>query len=59
MRLSDVNPEQYSFYLSLLEGTPPHGGFGMGFDSLIAKIMKLNDIRDAALFPRTFKTLIP
>jgi glutamyl-tRNA reductase len=59
MRLSGVNPEQYSFYLSLLEGAPPHGGFGMGFDRLIAKIMKLNDIRDAVLFPRTFKTLIP
>ncbi|MGB9703185.1 MAG: amino acid--tRNA ligase-related protein [Candidatus Micrarchaeales archaeon] len=44
MRLSYVNPEQYSFYLSLLKGAPPHGGFGMGFDSLIAKIMKLNDI---------------
>ncbi len=59
MRLSHIDPEQYSFYLNLVGGALPHGGFGMGLDRLMAKLLGLENIRDAVLFPRTFEQLVP
>jgi len=59
MRLSGVNPRRYEFYLALVDNAPSHGGFGMGLDRLIARLIGTDDIRDAVPFPRTFETLIP
>jgi len=59
MAMSGIDPSRYEFYLSLLDGAPRHGGFGMGFDRLIAKLIGVDRIGDAVAFPRTFDQLIP
>ncbi|KAK3376681.1 hypothetical protein B0T24DRAFT_524845 [Lasiosphaeria ovina] len=35
-------------------GCPPHGGFGVGFDRLLAYLSGVSTIRDIAAFPRWF-----
>jgi aspartyl/asparaginyl-tRNA synthetase len=59
MKLSGLKIDDYNFYLSIVDNSVPHGGFGMGLDRLIAKLLNLEVITDAVVFPRTFKTLIP
>jgi nondiscriminating aspartyl-tRNA synthetase len=50
-------------YVSLLSamkyGMPPHGGFGMGLERVTQKIMGLNNIKEASLFPRDMNRLNP
>lgn len=40
-------------------GMPPHGGFGMGLERLTQKIVGLNNVKEAALFPRDINRLAP
>ena len=35
-------------------GTTPHGGFGLGFDRLLAYLVGVNNVRDVVAFPRAF-----
>lgn len=59
MRLSGIDPQRYQFYLSVFDQAPPHGGFGMGFDRLVARLLGLDDIRESTPFPRTVDVLVP
>jgi aspartyl/asparaginyl-tRNA synthetase len=59
MHLSGIDANNYSFYLSIIDGSISHGGFGLGVDRLIAKLLDLEMVSDAVVFPRTFKNLIP
>lgn len=55
-----LNPEDFKEYLELHKnGTPPHGGFGLGLERLTQKIIWLENIREAILFPRDIKRLTP
>ena len=55
-----LNPKDFEFYiLPFRYGTPPHGGFGLGIDRLIRYILKLENIREAVLFPRDPERLTP
>jgi asparaginyl-tRNA synthetase len=55
-----LNPEEYEWYLEIRRyGMPPHSGFGMGLERVLAWILKLPHIRDATLFPRTPARLRP
>lgn len=48
-----LDPEKFSFYLQAFKyGMPPHGGLGMGLERLTAKLLGLENIKEAALFPR-------
>ena len=48
-----LKPESFSFYLQAFKyGMPPHGGFGMGLERLTAKILGLENVKEAVLFPR-------
>lgn len=48
-----LNPENFSFYLQAFKyGMPPHGGLGMGLERLTAKLLNLNNVKEATLFPR-------
>ena len=58
MMISNINIQDYEFYISLVNKAVRHGGFGMGIDRLVAKILNLNMVQDAVLFPRTYKKLI-
>ena len=40
-------------------GMPPHGGFGLGLERLTQKIMGLNNVKEATLFPRDINRLAP
>ena len=48
-----LRPKDFEFYTTPFKfGAPPHGGFGMGIDRLVAFILGLPNIREAVLFPR-------
>lgn len=60
--LTGGNPDNpgYSAYLSAFKyGLPPHGGFGMGLERLTEKLIGLNNIKEATLFPRDINRLSP
>ena len=55
-----LKKEKYDNYLEIFRlGVPPHGGFGLGVDRLITKILGLNDIKEVVMFPRTREQLLP
>lgn len=55
-----LNPKDFDFYLLPFRyGMPTHGGFGLGIDRLIRYILKLENIREAVLFPRDPERLTP
>lgn len=56
----DEKEEGYQAYLSAFKyGLPPHGGFGLGLERLTQKIIGLNNIKEATLFPRDINRLAP
>ena len=56
----NLNPDDFDFYLETFKyGMPPHGGFAIGLERLTMKILKLSNIREAALVPRDMKRLTP
>jgi nondiscriminating aspartyl-tRNA synthetase len=60
--LSDGDPEAdgFRYYLQAFKyGMPDHGGFGMGLERLTQKIVGLNNIKEATLFPRDINRLTP
>jgi aspartyl-tRNA synthetase len=40
-------------------GVPPHGGFAIGIERLTQALLRLGNIREAALFPRDTDRLKP
>ncbi len=40
-------------------GMPPHGGFGLGIDRLLASLLGLDSVLEATLVPRTPKYYVP
>jgi aspartyl/asparaginyl-tRNA synthetase len=59
MQLSGINISDYEFYISVVDGAVPHGGFCIGLDRLLAKILNKEMVSQAVPFPRTYKKLIP
>jgi nondiscriminating aspartyl-tRNA synthetase len=56
------NPEQAGFadyLLAFKYGLPPHGGFGLGLERLTEKLIGLNNVKEATLFPRDINRLSP
>lgn len=48
-----LDSKKFEFYLQAFKyGLPPHGGWGMGLERLTQKILNLNNVKEAALFPR-------
>ena len=55
-----ISPEGFSSHLATFDlGMPPHGGFAIGLERLTAQILKLPNIRQAALYPRDRYHLTP
>jgi len=59
MLLSGIDISNYEFYISIVDKAVDHGGFCIGLDRLIAKIMNKEMVSDVVPFPRTYKRLIP
>lgn len=48
-----MDPEKFRLYLQAFRyGMPPEGGFSFGLERLTMQILKLENIREASLFPR-------
>lgn len=55
-----LNPEDFGFYLeAFMYGMPSHGGWGIGTERLLVKMLDLPNIREAILFPRDVSRLSP
>ena len=53
MKEKGLDPEKFKFYLQAFKyGLPPHGGFGFGLERFTAKLLGLDNVKEAALFPR-------
>ncbi|MFA6535945.1 MAG: aspartate--tRNA(Asn) ligase [Candidatus Paceibacterota bacterium] len=53
MKEKGLNPEKFAFYLQAFKyGMPPHGGFGLGLERLTQKMLGLDNVKEATLFPR-------
>lgn len=54
----DPTADGFKYYLQAFQyGLPTHGGFGMGLERLTQKIIGLNNVKEAALFPRDINRL--
>ncbi|MDP2705474.1 MAG: aspartate--tRNA(Asn) ligase [Patescibacteria group bacterium] len=53
MKKKGLDPEKFSFYLQAFKyGMPPHGGLGLGLERITAKLLGLENVKEATLFPR-------
>ncbi len=56
----DPEADGFKYYLQAFKyGLPAHGGFGMGLERLTQKIIGLNNVKEASLFPRDINRLNP
>jgi len=55
-----LKPEQFKDYLDIFKyGMPRHGGWGLGSERIVQKILGLGSIKEAILYPRDVKRLTP
>lgn len=55
-----LNPDDFKHYLDNFRfGMPPHGGWGLGSERIIQKLLGLKSIKESILFPRDVKRLVP
>jgi len=55
-----LNPDNFEFYLNPFRfGMPPHAGWGLGADRLVATMLNLQNVREAVLFPRDRHRVVP
>lgn len=53
MEKKNVDPKNFRTYLMAFEyGMPPEGGFSFGLERLTMKVLGLENVREASLFPR-------
>lgn len=56
----DPNDPGFTALLSAMKyGMPTHGGFGLGLERLTQRIIGLNNVKEATLFPRDINRLVP
>lgn len=55
-----IDTKDYGFYVDTFKyGMPPHGGLGLGLDRFVYKMLDLENIREAVLFPRDKNRITP
>lgn len=53
MKAKGVDPKNFDMYLQAFQfGMPPEGGFSFGLERLTMKLLELDNVREASLFPR-------
>ncbi|MDD3386508.1 MAG: aspartate--tRNA(Asn) ligase [Candidatus Pacebacteria bacterium] len=60
MKKKGVPIDGMEFYInSFKHAIPPHGGWGMGSERIIKQLLGLDSVKEAVLFPRDVKRIIP
>lgn len=60
MESMGMNPADFSDYLQAFKyGMPPHGGLAIGAERLTARLLGLENVREASMFPRDINRLRP
>lgn len=60
LKEKELKPKDFDFYLNAFRfGMPPHGGWSIGLERLTMTLLKLDNIKEASLFPRTRDRLTP
>ncbi len=55
-----LNPASFAWFTEFFRfGVPPMGGFNIGIERLTQKTLDLDNVREAALFPRDTERLLP
>jgi nondiscriminating aspartyl-tRNA synthetase len=55
-----LDPDDFKHYLEIFKlGMPPHGGWALGSERIAQKILGLESIKEAIIFPRDVKRLTP
>jgi len=55
-----MNLESLEWFIKFFKyGVPPHGGFCLGIERFVMRLLDLDNIREAALFPRASERLLP
>ncbi len=53
IKKKDLNPDDFKFYLEAFKyGMPPEGGLGLGLERLTARLLGIDNVKYATLFPR-------
>ncbi len=56
----DQSPDPFEGYLEAFKhGMPPHGGFGMSVERIVAQLVGASNIRETVPFPRDLNRLTP
>lgn len=56
----DPNHPGFKYYLQAFQyGLPSHAGFGLGLERLTQKVIGLNNVKEATIFPRDTSRLTP
>ncbi len=60
IKYKGLNPKNYRSYTSNFKyGMPPHGGLAIGLERITAKLLGLENVREASLIPRDRTRLAP
>lgn len=60
MKKQGLKPDAFDYHLRVFDyGVPPHAGFGLGLERLMMALAKIENIRDATLYPRDIDRLYP
>jgi aspartyl-tRNA synthetase len=60
MSKQGLKPDAFDYHLRVFDyGVPPHAGFGLGLERLLMAVAKIENIRDATLYPRDIDRLAP
>jgi nondiscriminating aspartyl-tRNA synthetase len=60
IRARGEDPATYAAYLqSFRHGMPPHGGFAIGLERWVARLVEAANVREVTLFPRDLHRLSP
>ena len=55
-----MRPEPLQWYLeAFAHGMPPHGGFAIGLERWVARLVEAPNVRETALFPRDLNRITP